>query len=143
MSRYLIDQLAGNAGIRIETRTEVVGVEGDGRRRGVVVADRRTRTEAERGCTVLFVMIGADAVTDWLPDDVVRDEHGFVLTGSDAAASPHWTEMRRPFPLETSAPGVFAVGDVRSGSVKRVAAGVGEGGMAVAFVHQYLALERV
>ena len=86
-------------------------------------------------------MIGADAVTGWLPPDVARDANGYILTGADAAATEQWTADRRPFALETSAPGVFAVGDVRSGSVKRVAAGVGEGGMAIAFVHQYLALQ--
>ena len=85
-------------------------------------------------------MIGADAVTGWLPPEIARDANGFVLTGADAAATDEWTADRRPFALETSAPGIFAVGDVRSGSVKRVAAGVGEGGMAIAFVHQYLAL---
>lgn len=143
MSRYLIDQLAAHDGIRILTRSEVVSVHGGGRLRGVTVADRRHGTEAECDCAVLFVMIGADAASDWLPDDVTRDQHGFVLTGPDAAMSPSWIEERRPLALETSAPGVFAIGDVRSGSVKRVAAGVGEGGMAVAFVHQYLALERV
>jgi thioredoxin reductase (NADPH) len=87
-------------------------------------------------------MIGADAVTGWLPPEIARDAHGFVLTGQDAAATPQWQAERRPFALETSAPGVFAIGDIRSGSVKRVAAGVGEGGMAVAFVHQFLALDR-
>ncbi|MBN9196834.1 MAG: NAD(P)/FAD-dependent oxidoreductase, partial [Microbacterium sp.] len=86
--------------------------------------------------------VGADAVTGWLPPSVARDGHGYILTGAEAAATPQWTVDRRPFALETSAPGVFAVGDVRSGSVKRVAAGVGEGGMAIAFAHQYLALDR-
>jgi thioredoxin reductase (NADPH) len=87
-------------------------------------------------------MIGADAVTDWLPEQIARDEHHYIPTGGDAAATPQWTSDRRPFGLETSAPGIFAVGDVRSGSVKRVAAAVGEGGMAIAQVHQYLALTR-
>jgi thioredoxin reductase (NADPH) len=87
-------------------------------------------------------MIGADAVTDWMPDGIARDAHGFVLTGAEAAEAGHWTADRRPFALETSIPGIFAIGDVRSGSVKRVAAGVGEGGMGIAYVHQYLALQR-
>ena len=90
----------------------------------------------------VFVMIGADAATGWLPPAIARDAHGFIVTGPDAADTPQWTAPRRPYALETSAPGVFAVGDVRSGSVKRVAAGVGEGGMAVAFAHAYLALPR-
>ncbi|HKT56640.1 MAG TPA: FAD-dependent oxidoreductase [Microbacterium sp.] len=142
MSRYLIDQIAANGTIRVETRSEVEGLHGDGSLHAVDVADRRSGRTTTRDCTVLFVMIGADAATDWLPPEIARDGHRFVMTGQDAAASPQWTQDRRPFALETSAPGIFAIGDVRSGSVKRVAAGVGEGGMAVAFVHQYLALAR-
>ncbi|HWT33034.1 MAG TPA: FAD-dependent oxidoreductase [Microbacterium sp.] len=142
MSRYLIDQIAANGMVRVETRSEVEALHGDGSLRAVDVVDRRTGQTTMRDCTVLFVMIGADAATDWLPPEIARDDHRFVMTGQDAAASPQWTEDRRPFALETSAPGIFAIGDVRSGSVKRVAAGVGEGGMAVAFVHQYLALVR-
>ena len=88
--------------------------------------------------TVPFVLIGAEAATDWLPSEIARDEHGFILTGTDAIRAGQWTADREPFALETSAPGIFAVGDIRSGSVKRVAAAVGEGGMAIAFVHRYL-----
>ena len=91
---------------------------------------------------MLFVLIGAEAATDWLPSEIARDEHGFVLTGTDAMKAGQWTADREPFALETSAPGIFAVGDIRSGSVKRVAAAVGEGGMAIAFVHRYLQLPR-
>ncbi len=141
MSRYLIDQLAANDGIRVETRSEVVGLHGEASLDGVDVIDRATDETTRRPYTVMFVMIGADAVTGWLPPEIARDANGFVVTGADAAATDEWTADRRPFALETSAPGIFAVGDVRSGSVKRVAAGVGEGGMAIAFVHQYLALQ--
>ena len=88
----------------------------------------------------LFVLIGAEAATDWLPSEISRDEHGFVLTGTDAMKAGQWKADREPFALETSAPGIFAVGDIRSGSVKRVAASVGEGGMAIALVHRYLQL---
>ena len=140
MSRYLIDQIAANDVIHVETRSEVVGLHGEASLEAVDVIDKVTGKTMQRSCPVLFVMIGADAVTGWLPPDIARDAHGFVLTGADAAATDSWTLERRPFALETSAPGIFAVGDVRSGSVKRVAAGVGEGGMAIAFVHQYLAL---
>ncbi len=142
MSRYLIDQIGDNGGIRVQTRSEVTAVHGGTALEGVTVLDKATGAAAPRDCTVLFVMIGADAVTDWLPPEVARDQRGFILTGPEAAASPSWTAQRRPFALETSAPGIFAIGDVRSGSVKRVAAGVGEGGMAIAFTHQYLALFR-
>lgn len=141
MSRYLIDQLGANDGIRVDTRSEVVGADGAHGLEAIDVLDRATGATSRRACGVLFVMIGADAATGWLPDGIARDPHGFVVTGPDAAAAPTWRLERRPFALETSAPGIFAIGDVRSGSVKRVAAGVGEGGMAIAFVHQYLALQ--
>jgi thioredoxin reductase (NADPH) len=142
MSRYLIDQLAANDRIGVLTRSEVVGASGTTSLASVDVLHTATGATTSRGCGVLFVMIGADAVTSWLPPEVARDSHGFVVTGPEAADTPQWTADRRPFALETSAPGIFAIGDVRSGSVKRVAAGVGEGGMAVSFVHQYLALAR-
>ncbi len=140
MSRYLIDQISAIGSIRVETRSEIVGLAGTAGLETVDVLDRDSGEIARRACGVVFVMIGADAVTGWLPPEIARDARGYVLTGQDAAASPQWSLARRPFALETSAPGVFAIGDVRSGSVKRVASGVGEGGMAVAFVHQYLAL---
>lgn len=140
MSRYLIDQIAANDGIRIQLGSEVVGADGAPGLEAIDVLDRATGATERRECSVLFVMIGADAATGWLPDEIARDPRGFIITGSDAADTPHWRLERRPFALETSAPGVFAIGDVRSGSVKRVAAGVGEGGMAIAFVHHYLAL---
>lgn len=138
MSRYLIDQIAANAQIRVEPFSEVVGLHGDTDLEGADVLEKSSGTTTRRAFAVIFVMIGADAVTGWLPPAVARDPHGFIFTGADAAAT--WPLERRPFALETSAPGIFAIGDVRSGSVKRVAAGVGEGGMAIAFVHQYLAL---
>jgi thioredoxin reductase (NADPH) len=92
----------------------------------------------------VFVFIGADAETQWLPGDVICDERGYVCTGRDvmdlvASHDGSWRLERDPYLLETSVPGVFAVGDVRHGSIKRVASGVGEGSMAIAFVHQYLA----
>ena len=89
----------------------------------------------------LFIFIGADAETEWLPAEVARDAHGYVLTGDDVKKAGRWTHSRDPYLLETSAPGVFACGDVRLSPVKRVASAVGEGSMAIAFVHQYLANE--
>ncbi|GAB2611458.1 FAD-dependent oxidoreductase [Pseudactinotalea suaedae] len=142
MSRYLIDQIAANSAIRVETRSQVVALHGEADLEEIEVRgpDAETGSTTRRPARVLFVMIGADAVTQWLPQEIARDEHGFVATGPDAAERGHWALARRPFALETSVPGIFAIGDVRSGSVKRVAAGVGEGGMGIAFVHQYLAL---
>ena len=86
----------------------------------------------------LFIFIGADAETGWLPAEIALDNRGFVLTGSDVKVAERWPLGRDPYLLETSVPGIFACGDVRSGPVKRVAAAVGEGSMAIAFIHQYL-----
>jgi thioredoxin reductase (NADPH) len=140
MSYYLIEQIATKANIRVETQSEVVAVRGDEQLEAIEVIDRRTGTTSRRDARALFVLIGAEAATDWLPPEIARDEHGFILTGPDAMKALQWKANREPFPLETSAPGIFAVGDIRSGSVKRVAASVGEGGMAIAFVHRCLQL---
>ena len=140
MSHYLIEQIATKANIRVETRSEVVAVHGDEQLEAIEVIDRRTGTTSRRDARVLFVLIGAEAASDWLPSEISRDKHGFVLTGTDAMKAGQWKADREPFALETSAPGIFAVGDIRSGSVKRVAASVGEGGIAIAFVHRYLQL---
>jgi thioredoxin reductase (NADPH) len=142
MSHYLIEQIATKANIRVETRSEVVEVHGDEQLEAIEIIDRRTGTTSRRDTTVLFVLIGAEAATDWLPAEISRDKHGFVLTGTDAMKAGQWKSDRELFALETSAPGIFAVGDIRSGSVKRVAASVGEGGIAIAFVHRYLQLPR-
>jgi thioredoxin reductase (NADPH) len=142
MSHYLIEQIATKVNIRVETRSEVVAVHGDEQLEAIEVIDRRTGTTSRRDARVLFVLIGAEAASDWLPSEISRDKHGFVLTGSDAMKAGQWKADREPFALETSAPGIFAVGDIRSGSVKRVAASVGEGGIAIAFVHRYLQLSR-
>ena len=139
MSAYLIDQIAARSNIRVETRSEVSAAYGDDQLEAIDVTDRRTGDVTRRPTAVLFVLIGADAATHWLPPEIARDEYGFVLTGTDAQAAGAWTAPRPPFALETSVAGVFAVGDVRAGSVKRVAAAVGEGGMAVAHIHRHLA----
>lgn len=138
MSHYLIEQIDTKANIRVETRSEVVAVHGDKQLEAIEVVDRRAGTTSRRDTRALFVLIGAEAATEWLPAEIARDEHGFVLTGADAMRARHWTADREPFALETSAPGIFAVGDIRSGSVKRVAAAVGEGGMSISFVHRCL-----
>jgi thioredoxin reductase (NADPH) len=135
MSHYLIAQLATKNNIAVETETKVVRVTGGGRMERITTR-HETGAISERPADGVFAFIGADAETAWLPDTLERDKHGYVLTGRDVE---RWTEDRPPFPLETGMPGIFAVGDVRSGSVKRVASSVGEGSMAVAFIHQYLA----
>ena len=149
MSHYLIQQLATKSNIEICTRCRIVRVEGDhhleaDRHR----APRHRRAASPKPASAVFVFIGADAQTDWLPATMIRDENGYVCTGRDvmdlvAGSKGTWPLDRDPYLLETSVPGIFAAGDVRHGSVKRVASGVGEGSMAIAFVHQFLAARPV
>lgn len=140
MSQYLIDQLAGKANVRVCLNCEVVALHGDTHLTGLTVRHRQPHaqsTEEQIATDALFVFIGADARTDWLPEALARDERGYVLTGS-AVPAAQWPLPRDPLLLETSVPGIFAAGDVRHDSIKRVASGVGEGSMAVALVHHYL-----
>ena len=138
MSRYLIDQLAARPNIGVLTGAELAGVVGDTSIEAVLVT-RSGAAEPERlDCGGLFIFIGADAETGWLPPEISLDGRGYVLTGPDVRATGAWELGRDPYLLETSVPGIFACGDVRSGPVKRVAAAVGEGSMAIAFVHEYL-----
>ena len=138
MSQYLLDQIAARANIDVLTHSEVARVEGDGSLEAIVVRNSQTGAETRLASGGLFILIGADAETGWLPPEIARDRRGFVLTGADLAATERWELERDPYLLETSVPGIFACGDVRFGPVKRVAAAVGEGSMAIAFVHQYL-----
>jgi thioredoxin reductase (NADPH) len=138
MSRYLVDQLATRSNIRTMFRTEVVAAHGDVSLEAIDVRDRTNAETTRLESGGLFIFIGADAETAWLPPEIALDGHGYVLTGSDVRAAGRWELERDPYLLETSVPGVFACGDVRFSPVKRVAAAVGEGSMAIAFVHQYL-----
>jgi thioredoxin reductase (NADPH) len=138
MSRYLIDQLATRSNIHVSPRSEVVAAHGDTALEAIDVRDAATGETTQVDSGGLFIFIGADAETDWLPPEVALDQRGYVLTGTDVAAAGRWGLDRDPYLLETSVPGIFACGDVRLGPVKRVAAAVGEGSMAIAFVHQYL-----
>ena len=139
MSRYLVEQLRGKSNIAVQLRSEIHGVHGETHLTAIDIHDR-ARTEVRRqDCGGLFIFIGADADTEWLPADIARDARGYVLTGDDLKKAGRWSEKRDPYLLETSIPGVFASGDVRLSPVKRVASAVGEGSMAIAFVHQYLA----
>ncbi len=138
MSRYLIDQLAAHSNIKVLLHTEVMAAHGEIGLESVDVRDNVTGKTTRLDSAGLFIFIGADAETSWLPPEVALDRRGYVLTGSDVAAAGAWKLERDPYLLETSVPGIFACGDVRSGPVKRVAAAVGEGSMAIAFVHQYM-----
>ncbi len=138
MSRYLIDQLGHRSNIRVMFGTELAAVHGESALDAIDVRDRATSETTRLPSGGLFIFIGADADTAWLPDEIARDRLGYVLTGSEVRDAGRWELDRDPYLLETSAPGIFACGDVRLGPVKRVAAAVGEGSMAIAFVHQYL-----
>jgi thioredoxin reductase (NADPH) len=138
MSRYLIDQLAARPNVHVLYRTEVVEARGTNTLEAIEVrnSDTGERTQLESGG--LFLFIGADAETGWLPPEIALDRRGYVLTGPDVGADNEWQLDRDRYLLETSVPGIFACGDVRSGPVKRVSSAVGEGSLAIAFVHQYL-----
>ena len=142
MSRYLIDEIARTPNIEVESQTEVVEVHGEQRLEAITVDCCRSGSREKIGARAMFVFIGAQPRTEWLKEFVDRDSRGFILTGPDllrdGKPSRNWPLERDPGLLETSLPGVFAVGDVRHGSVKRVASGVGEGSVAIQFVHQYL-----
>ncbi|RWN66767.1 MAG: cyclic nucleotide-binding domain-containing protein [Mesorhizobium sp.] len=141
MSHYLIEQLRAKSNVKVQLRSEVQAVHGETHLTAIDILDKATNEVSRHDCGGLFVFIGANAETEWLPADVVRDARGYVLTGDDVKKAGGWSHDRDPYLLETSAPGIFACGDVRLSPVKRVASAVGEGSMAIAFVHQYLANE--
>jgi thioredoxin reductase (NADPH) len=142
MSSYLIDQIATKKNIHVVPYTEVVKAEGEDHLERIAVRTRPPEGEETTGTydvDALFIMIGAKASTAWLPESLQRDSGGYLCTGRDLEG---WgLQERAPFPLETNLPGVFCAGDVRHDSIKRVSSGVGEGSMAIAFIHQYLALK--
>ena len=141
MSEYLIKEIAGTPNIAVRHNTVVTGGGGTGRLENLILQDRLSGTTETVPAAAVFVLIGAEPRTQWLPDAVVRDRWGFLVTGTDLLADGHppagWSLPRSPMFLETSLPGVFAVGDVRRGSVKRVASAVGEGSIAIRLVHDY------
>ncbi len=142
MSSYLVERITSTPNIEVRHRTEVVGAAGAGHLESLTLADREHGVTEEVPAGWLFAFIGASPRTDWLGADVVRDAHGFVVTGHDLLGPSYdarWTLSRPPYTLETSVPGVFAAGDVRLDSMKRVASAVGEGAMSVYLVHRYLA----
>ena len=142
MSEYLVERIHAAPNVEVRFRCEVAAVHGTDHLEGLTLVDRDTGERCERETSWLFVFIGAAPRTDWLGDAVARDDKGFVVTGPDLRLADHpgrWSLTREPFALETSLPGVFAAGDVRLDSMKRVASAVGEGAMSVYLVHRYLA----
>ncbi len=141
MSHYLVQQVRGTANIEVRTRTEVVGGEGDSWLESLVLRDRDSGDTERVPADALFLMIGADPNSDWLPADLALDDGGFVRTGTSLPPNGGWALERDPFALETSIPGVFAVGDVRHGSMNRVASAVGEGSTAIKLIHELFEAE--
>lgn len=140
MSRYLIDEINGQLNITVRYEVQIVDGSGDGHLETLSLLDARSGETETVPADAVFVLIGARPHTEWLPAEVARDRYGFVVTG---AGNPGWALERPPFMFESSMPGVFAVGDVRSGSVKRVASAAGEGSVAIQQVHQYLELSEL
>ena len=144
MSKYLVDEIGATANIEVLLRTRIVDGAGEGRLETLTLANDATSRAEVVGADALFVLIGARPFTDWLPSEVARDAHGFVVTGADLTHDGRledWLLPRSPRPFETSVPGVFAVGDLRSRSMKRVASAVGEGSGAIKEIHHYLAAQ--
>ncbi len=142
MSRYLIQRIEENPAIELHYKTEIVGVDGGTHLERVTWQDKSSGATSVHDIGHVFIMAGASPRTEWLRGCVALDDKGFILTGRDldgATGAPGWRLARSPQMLETSLPGVFAVGDVRSGNVKRVASAVGEGAIAVHLVHRALA----
>jgi thioredoxin reductase (NADPH) len=142
MSQYLIEEIEATENIKVRLNTQMIDGGGQGRLEHLVLRDRASGLTETFPAAALFVLIGARPHTGWLPEEVMRDERGYIITGNDLLrdGSPPegWPLKRQPMLLETSVPGVFAAGDVRCGSVKRVASAVGEGSIAIQMVHKYL-----
>jgi thioredoxin reductase (NADPH) len=143
MSRYLVHELEGTPNVEVRMGTEVVGGGGDGRLQSLELRENATGEQETVAADGLFVLIGAHPRTDWLPEEIARDEQGFLLTGADLPEDRGWPLERRPLLLETSMPGVFAAGDVRHGSVKRVASAVGEGSIGIQVVHSLFTADQL
>lgn len=138
MSRYLIEQLRRKSNAAVQLRSEVVAAHGSTNLTAIDIRNNASAEVRRHDCGGLFLFIGADAETGWLPEEIARDARGYVLTGDDVVKAGRWSLSRDPYLLESSVPGVFACGDVRVSPVKRVASAVGEGSMAIAFIQKYL-----
>ena len=139
MSSYLVERIEKADNIEVLAESEISNMLGDGRLEACEIRNCRTGEVRTLPASAVFTFIGAVPCTDWLPKEIEKDPKGFIKTGRSVMDSPYWTAKREPFLLETTRPGVFAAGDVRVGSTKRVASAVGEGAIAVMFVHEYLA----
>ena len=143
MSAYLIDQIKGTNNIHVMPKTEIAEAFGSDKLEKLQLCDIESKQQETRVADALYIFIGAKPFTDWLELDIFKDEKGFIETGRELKSYVNfekiWKQKREPYLLETSCPGVFAAGDVRAGAMNRVASAVGEGSMAISFVHKYLA----
>jgi thioredoxin reductase (NADPH) len=143
MSSYLIDQINAIPNIEVHGRRQVLQAKGNGHLETLLLENMEDQASYEVPADALFIFIGARPYTDWLDGQIIRSEKGYLKTGNDLMADPAfakvWKRDREPFLLETCVPGIFAAGDVRAGAMNRVASAVGEGAMAIKFVHEYLA----
>jgi thioredoxin reductase (NADPH) len=139
MSQYLIDNIATNDSVSLLPRSRVLEAKGGDHLESIVFLDLDSEKTTEVDAGAIFIFVGQKAHTDWLGDVVQLDDRGFVLSGTDIDQLKGWTVDRDPMPLETSVPGIFVAGDVRHGSIRRVAGATGEGSTAIRFVHQHLA----
>ena len=143
MSAYLIDQIATRPNIRVWGKKEIVSAAGSDKLECLIIRDVDSNEQQKVKADALFIFIGARPFTEWIGLDIIKDEKGFLETGRDLKTYDQfgkiWKHERDPYLLETSCPGIFAAGDVRAGAMNRVASAVGEGSMAISFVHKYLA----
>ncbi|HJT72637.1 MAG TPA: FAD-dependent oxidoreductase, partial [Chitinophaga sp.] len=143
MSAYLIDQINGTPNITIKPKTEVIEAIGNEKLEKLVITNVDTKDSNTVNADALYIFIGAKPFTDWIALNIIKDEKGFIETGRELknydSFRKIWKQQRDPYLLETSCPGIFAAGDVRATAMNRVAAAVGEGSMAISFVHKYLA----
>jgi thioredoxin reductase (NADPH) len=142
MSEYLANRIRAARNVVIHENTEVDSIEGNSRIKSLTLKKHDTDEPVTLPCAAVFVFIGAEPCAEWLPDEIVRDQNGFLLTGSDVLRSGKWPRTDRdPCPLETSVPGILAAGDIRAGSTKRVGFAVGDGSLAVTCAHRLLSIQ--
>jgi thioredoxin reductase (NADPH) len=143
MSAYLIQQIENTPNIKVLSDTEILEAQGNNCLESLKLINVKTKLETINEAAALYIFIGAKPFTDWVKLDIIKDDKGFIETGRELRRYPEfakiWKLNRDPFLLETSCSGIFAAGDVRSGAMNRVASAVGEGSMAISFVHKYLA----
>ena len=143
MSEYLSERIRATANVLVHEQTEIEAIHGNRHMEAIALKNNATQAQCQVPCSAVFVFIGAEPSAEWLPAEIARDANGYLLTGTDVVRSGLWPrDDRDPCPLETTAPGILAAGDIRSGSTKRVGFAVGDGSMAVTCAHRLLSISR-